>query len=514
MADSRPGGIEKIAHLFIAGSGAASLRARENSPMRWASPAAAPGNGNGHGAAAGNGKGNGQGGGTVRGLEPANPTAADNPSNNPQKAREGAFECAPAESGPAVAPGEPGVTAESPEATEAPAGASVQKSQTQVVLQSLLSRAKVSAVLSGHMGPLAGPAAELFAKTLAREGTSVAMLYGPADFACLHRFTASNAADGNDAISMVGENGDRHVEADPSTDKTPCDMLLLPDWVFQSDLWPMSRGVHSICLAYGAGSEGLMSAYGALKGLIARLGKPEEIFLLPFGCSEQEETWTHERLADMCRRFLELGPRLAHEKPDMRVHASRLMPIDGGSEGVRQLFAAIGQPMLTLVSRRREPEPVSELDRGDKTEGPVMADRELQNMDVSADITPLVPVAEVPSDGEAVLRALIESRQADGGGFFDLWSRNGVAGTILGNEGLIGAAGQIRDLLGFALWMCRQAKINQLDELTSITITVRQPEEWLIEASRAMPVPVRWVSWRAFQLGGQLGLGFEPVEPS
>ncbi len=506
MADSRPGGVEKIAHLFIAGSGAVSLRARENSPMRWASPATAPDNGNGHGAVSGNGPG----GGIVRGLEPGNPVVADNPSDSAKSAPNGVPEGALAEQSPAAEPGEPGATVESPKMTAPPTDAGAEQSQALVVLQSLLSRAKVSAVLSGHMGPLAGPSAELFAKTLAREGTSVAMLYGPADFACLHRFTANDVNDENNATSTNGGNGDRRDAADLTTDKTPCNLLLLPDWVFQSDLWPMSRGVHSICLAYGAGSEGLMSAYGALKGLIARLGKPEEIFLLPFGCNEQEETWTHERLTDMCRRFLEIEPRLAHEKPDMRVHAGKLMPIDGGSEGVRQLFAAIGQPLLTLVPRRREPEP----DRGGKAEGPVMAKSELQDMDVAADITPLVPVAAVPSDGEAVLRALIESQQADGGGFFDLWSRNGVAGTVLGREGLIGAACEIRDLLGFALWMCRQARINELDELTSITIAVRQPEEWLIEASRAMPVPVRWVSWRTFGLGGHLGLSFEPVDPA
>jgi hypothetical protein len=68
--------------------------------------------------------------------------------------------------------------------------------------------------------------------------------------------------------------------------------------------------------------------------------------------------------------------------------------------------------------------------------------------------------------------------------------------------------------LGFALWLCRQAKVNDLDELASITIAVRQPEEWLIEAAQAMPVPVRWVKWRAFELGGQVGLAFETVVTS
>jgi hypothetical protein len=136
----------------------------------------------------------------------------------------------------------------------------------------------------------------------------------------------------------------------------------------------------------------------------------------------------------------------------------------------------------------------------------------VQDVESPAEVIPLVPVAAVPRDGEAVLRALIESRQVDSGGFFDIWSRQGVAGAVLGNEGLIGAAGEIRDLLGFALWLCRQAKVNDLDELASITIAVRQPEEWQIEAGRAMPVPVRWVSWRAYELGGQVGLAFEAVE--
>ena len=258
----------------------------------------------------------------------------------------------------------------------------------------------------------------------------------------------------------------------------------------------------------------MMSAYGALKSLVSRLGKPEDLLLLPFGCNEQEETWVHERLADMCRRFLELEPRLAHEKPDMHVQASKLLPIEGGSEGVKQLFAAIGQPMLTLVPRRSrkvEATRAVEPDSGGETEGPVMAGRQVQDVDESAEVILLVPVAAVPRDGEAVLRVLIEHRQVDSGGFFDIWSRQGVAGAVLGNEGLIGAAGEIRDLLGFALWLCRQAKVNDLDELASITIAVRQPEEWQIEAGQAMPVPVRWVSWRAYELAGQVGLAFEAV---
>ena len=174
-----------------------------------------------------------------------------------------------------------------------------------------------------------------------------------------------------------------------------------------------------------------MSAYGALKSLVSQLGKPEELLLLPFGCNEQEETWVHERLAEMCRRFLELEPRQSHEMPDMHVHASKLLPIEGGSEGVKQLFAAIGQPMLTLVPRRsrkieavREVEPareaelprVPEPDRKGETEGPVMADRQVLDVDTAAEVTPLVPVAAVPRDGEAVLRALIEHRQGDSGG--------------------------------------------------------------------------------------------------
>ncbi len=468
------------------------------------------------------------------------------------------------------------------------------------------------------MGPLAGPAAEVFARTLAREGRRVAMLYGPADLACLHRFCAEDgeqqtgrqgdketrsngggegsgfgvqgsgaseqetrghgdaetrsngnsrsddkngnngggngdgasgqraASGGNGGVQGSGfgvqgsgnggnngHNGDgghnggvdERVSRELA-DAGPCDMLLLPDWVFQFDLWPMSRGVHSICLSYGAGSEGLMGAYGALKSLIARFGRPEELLLLPFGCNEQEETWVRERLSDMCRRFLDLEPRLAHEKPDVHVHASKLLPIDGGSEGVKRLLAATGQPILTLVPRgggrgtgnglrvtgngdrgtadqetrrhgdkERRPEEKKrsrgeeeqqqegtgdrlegtanngqaarrETDPGGETEGPAMADNQVADVEAPAELTRLVPVESVPRDGEAVLRALIEHRQADRGGYFDIWSRQGVAGAVLGAEGVIGAAGEIRDLLGFGLWLCRQAKVNDLDELT------------------------------------------------
>lgn len=500
MADSRPGGIEKIAHLFIAGNGASSARARDNSPLRWSSPAG----------------GNGTGKTGVReGAPLQGPPAADSKPSDPAGST-AAHSQEPLGSDPAHLPtNRPSHDHPSPQ----------KPSHDLALLQSLLSRAKVAAVLSGHMGPLAGPAAELFAKTLAREGNRVAMLYGPADLACLHRFSANGESDENDGSGLNNKHN-RGGSDDSAIDSEPCDMLLLPDWVFQFDLWPMTRGVHSICLAYGAGSEGLMGAYGALKGLISRLGKPDELLLLPFGCNEQEETWVHERLAEMCRRFLELQPRLAHEQPDMHVRAGRLLPIEGGSEGVRQLFDAIGQPLLTLVPRRsrkldvtRTEEPgyedelpqMPQSDCGGETEGPVMADRQTLDVDASAEVTSLVPVPAVPRDGEAVLRALIEHRQAGSGAFFDVWSRQGVCGAVWGNEGLIGAAGEIRDLLGFALWLCRQAKVNDLDDLASITIAVRQPDEWLMEAARAMPVPVRWVQWRAFELGGQVGLAFETV---
>jgi hypothetical protein len=345
------------------------------------------------------------------------------------------------------------------------------------------------------------------------------MLYGPADLACLHRFTAvhgvhgADSGDGGNGAGNASANhstGDAGPDSPPKTpaDAAPCDVLLLPDWVFQSDLWPISRGVHAICLAYGAGSEGLMSAYGSLKSLIARFGKPEELLLLPFGCNEQEQDWVHERLVDMCRRFLEFEPRLPREKPDLHVHTSKLMPIDGGSEGVKQLFEATGVPRLSIVPRRAEAQE-RQTDHGGEPRRPAMPQELLPDSDVSAEVTPLVPIKDLPRDGEAVLRALVESLQAEAGGFFDIWSRGGVAATIVGRRGLIGAAGQIGDLLGFALWLCRQAKVNELDDLTSITIAARQPDSWLIEAGHAMPVPIHWVTWRVYQLGGQLGLCFE-----
>ena len=36
-------------------------------------------------------------------------------------------------------------------------------------------------------------------------------------------------------------------------------------------------------------------------------------------------------------------------------------------------------------------------------------------------------------------------------------------------------------------------------------------EAWR-RAGRAMPVPIRWLTWRAYQLGNQLGLCFEPAD--
>jgi hypothetical protein len=500
MADSRSGGIEKIAHLFIAGNGAANALGRDPGALRRAVPPGGNGTGSGAVDAELAGDGNGHGSAGVREAASASQAADKMSALAESSLATGAMDdpnAAAASVSPSADPAAPGAL---------------------TALQSLLCRARVAAVLSGHMGPLAGPAAELIAKTLAREGTRVSMLYGPADLACLHRFSARptdepGAANGNGSGAA---NGNGHAARAAGGDTVPCDFLLLPDWVFQCDLWPMTRGVHSMCLAYGAGSDGLMAAYGALKSLIARFGKPEEIFIVPFGCSEQEEAWTRERLVDMCRRFLELEPRVAHEKPEMRVHASKLMPIDGGSEGVKQLFDAIGHVKLMLVP---PPEPEAELERGGVSEGTTMPDKPLQELDLSGDrpevapdVTPLIPVPQVPRDGEAVLRALVDSLRADANGLFDVWGRQGVAGTILGREGLIGAASHIGDMLGFALWLCRQAKVNDLDDLTSITIAARGVDSWLMEAARAMPVPVHWVSWRAFCLDGNLGLCFEPVD--
>jgi hypothetical protein len=511
MTDSRSGGIEKIAHLFIAGNGAASARARDRSPLL---PAGPPGtHGGGPGVADGDptGDGNGNGSGGVREAASAPPAADKKSAVRGFSPAPGATVDAEGAAGTGPGAGEsPGGAGGEAAPTSGPAAAGPPPSRALIGLQSVLCRARVAAVLSGHMGPLAGPAAELVAKTLAREGTRVAMLYGPADFACLHRFSARPADEAGAA------NGNGQAAQGPGVDTAPCDALLLPDWVFQCDLWPSTRGIHAVCLAYGAGSDGLMSAYGALKGLIARFGKPEELLLLPFGCSEQEEAWTRERLMDMCRRFLELEPRLAREKPDMRVHASKLMPIDGGSEGVKQLFDAIGHVKLMLVP---PPEPEPEPDRAGAPKETAAPDEALQEhghsgdrSQIAAEVTTLIPIRQVPRDGEAVLRALVDSLRADGNGFFDVWGREGVAGTILGRAGLIGAAGRIGDLLGFALWLCRQAKVNDLDDLTSITIAAGKVDSWLIEAARAMPVPVHWVSWRAFELGGNLGMCFEPAD--
>ncbi len=495
MPDSRPGGIEKIAHLFIAGAGAGSLRGRDNSHLRWNSPA-------------GDGKGRsstGRGQVDTRQLEPDAQAADNRPSTvHPTTEVQGG------EHGHADAPGAPAdadMSAE-PQAPRDEAAASPAASPEMAALQRVLTRARVVAVLSGHMGPLAGPAAEQFAKALAREGSQVAMLYGPADLACLHRFTGCGGAPSHDGGGS--EPGD--------IEYSPCDALLLPDWVFQYDLWPRTRGMHAICLAYGAGSDGLMAAYGALKGLIARFGKPEEVVLLPFGCDDREQAWVRERLVEMCRRFLDIEPRSPRERVDVRIHAGRLMPIDGGCEGVRYLLDSIGQLRLTLA-----PGPETESKRPTEKTGARMPEKDVMpdagpavgtDVDQSVEITRLVPVNDMPRDGEDVLRALLEHRQDDeAGGFFDIWSRHGVAGTIQQDVGLIAAAGDTQDLLGFALWLCRQAQSGRMGDLASITIAVKDVDPWQLEAAEAMPVPVRWLTWRAFSLSEQLGLGFEPVDP-
>ena len=310
MADSRPGGIEKIAHLFIAGNGASNVLRPGQLPLAMVRPGGVPATA--MATAMARRRRVEPAGAAAEGPVPAQPPP---PTAHPMPAaalRNGAAGATPRTRRSRPAGMVPRTHLAEPGASVDPMADCTQLAGPGA-LQSLLSRAKVAAVLSGHMGPLAGPAAELFAKTLAREGSRVAMLYGPADLACLHRFSA--ACERRRRLQTPSARRQRRQQRQRrrivpfGDDDRPCDVLLLPDWVFQFDLWPMSRGVHSICLAYGAGSEGLMSAYGALKSLVSRLGKPEELLLLPFGCNEQEETWVHERLADMCRRFLELEPR-------------------------------------------------------------------------------------------------------------------------------------------------------------------------------------------------------------
>ncbi len=386
------------------------------------------------------------------------------------------------------------------------------------------------------MGPLAGPAAEACAKAIAREHARVAMLYGPAEYSCLHQFTSVPAGNGNGsgqwpvasgqsdgkAPSSGNGNGKGHAFRDAPVTQT-CDMLLLPDWVFQFDLWPAGKGLWSIILGCGRGSEGLMAAYGALKGLIARFGRPEEVLVLPFGCDEREEAWAAERLTEMCRRFLDITPRMMGEgHPDLRVQSSQLLPVVGGVDGIKELLESIGKVRLAVInhpkveSAESRPSPhVAHVDTHEAAEAPAPAEQqraiEACELDESAEVTALVPIAGVPGHGQDVLQALLEHRGAGLDGFFDVWRRSSVAGTITGSEGLVGAVHATGDVLAFALWMCRQAQTGQIDELASITIAVRDPDDWLIEAAQAMPIPVHWLRWHAYQIQDVYGLSFTGV---
>lgn len=483
MADSRRGGIEKIAHLFIAGHGASALRARDNSPRHWASPATPPSGGDGQ--AAGNPP-----------IVPAPQAAPQHPNDRAAGAE------APADGGLAE-PLTPGAVEGLPAAAD-PAPAA-DKPAVSPELAGLLARAKVVAVLTGQMGPLAGPAAEAIAKGLARETSSVAMLYGPAEYACLHQFTSDTTRN--------------------------CNLLLLPDWVFQFDLWPAGRPVWSIAVGYGAGSEGLMAAYGALKGLISRFGRPDEVLILPFGCNEQEEAWGQERLVEMCQRFLEITPRVLGEAtPELRVQASPLQPIGGGIDGIKHLLDSIGKVRLAVIKHstsdpivRRDPAQVVDSSSHRQPEQPAGTADEPDNADVlppaevlEADdaetVTVLVPVDGMPKDGQEVLQALLRHHDFNPSGVVDVWRRDGVAGTIAGSEGFIGAAGSTHDLLGFALWMCRMAQTGHIDQLASITIGMRNPDPWLIEASKAMPIPVTWFTWLGYQIEERYGISFHLLE--
>jgi hypothetical protein len=525
MADSRRGGIEKIAHLFIAGHGASALRARDNSPRHWASPVPPPAGVSGQTSGAPSISPAPQ-----AAAEQSNDAVADVPAEEPASQT-----IPPAETARASEP----PSQESP-ASDAPAGAAVgpadePRPEVSPELKAMLARAKVVAVLTGHMGPLAGPAAEACAKGLAREQTRVAMLYGPAEYACLHQFTSGPAGEANGpggngtggqaGSGTPGYHGNGHGTHGRRITRL-CDMLLLPDWVFQFDLWPAGRPVLSIALGYGAGSEGLMAAYGALKGLISRFGRPDEVYILPFGCNEQEEAWGGERLIEMCQRFLEIAPKaLGEAHPELRVQGGPLQPIAGGVDGVKQLLESIGRVRLAVIQHSREAteareaaEPPRAGESGDPATLPEASGRaaspETCAAEGSAEATVLVPVERVPRDGQEVLQAMLEHRGIGEGAFFDIWRRKGVAGTIAGSEGLIGATGSSGELLAFALWMCRQAQIGEIDELSSITIAVREPDEWLIEAAEAMPVPVTWLTWHPYQIAERYGLLFTPAEAS
>lgn len=522
MADSRRGGIEKIAHLFIAGHGASALRARDNSPRHWATPATPPAGGNAQPPG-------------VPSVSPAPQAAAEQSRDLVADVPAGGFAgepMPPAEVTPAnAAPGDqvPGGEAQ---AAEDPAVSA--KPEVSPELKALLARAKVVAILTGHMGPLAGPTAEAIAKGLARQHTRVAMLYGPAEYACLHQFASGSAGEtggGSEHNASVGRppvvfggNGNGHASPGKSITRS-CDMLLLPDWVFQFDLWPAGRPIWSIAVGYGPGSEGLMAAYGALKGLIARFGRPDEVYILPFGCNEQEEAWGGERLIEMCRRFLEISPQVLGEAhPELRVQGGPLQPIAGGVEGVKQLLESIGKVRLAVIKHSKpesvEPhEPPVYPEPADRRGGVEFVEPADQRESVetceggeSSEITVLVPVEAVPTDGQQVLQAMLHHRGIGEGAFFDVWRRKGVAGTIVGCEGLIGSVASTGELLAFALWMCRQAQIGEIEELASITMAVRQLDDWLVEAAEAMPIQVTWMTWHPYQIADRYGLQFTVVE--
>jgi len=464
MGDGRPGGIEKIAHLFLAagdtfcpgdGNGSATKRV-----------ARAPQAGDAGGRPAADGTGSTAGPGIEAGADAG---AGETPSVSPSDSF-------------------PSDTAE-PEA--------------------YVSAARIVAVLSSHLGPRAGPAAEACARLHARRGLRVAMLYGPAEHACLHRFVArseglSSTTGGNGQTRLVG--GKRAVGA-----REPCEVLLLPDWVFQFDLWPADRPVASVCVAYTAGSQGLMAAYGALKGFIARFGRPRELSAFAFGCDPKEAEWGRQRLAEMSRRFLSLEPSFVGPcAADVPVEAGELLALADGPESVtRLLMRAEGSSGADLEvpspdaaeSRSEAPEPVPPEDvASEPVESGTTAQAEV-----------LLPVERAPSEGVEVLQALLGHLHVGCDAIAEVWRRDGMAGTFCGTRGFVAGMGPGCDVLGFALWLYRRARTAGRTEPETVTIAVRGLEDWQLEAGAAMPVPVRWLRWRAFELAGRIGLLFEPV---
>jgi len=349
------------------------------------------------------------------------------------------------------------------------------------------------ACLTGHLGPRAGPAVETYARLLTQAGLEVQVLYGPAEAACLRRFSGGLATAERSSGQGQEDVSASLVPSGPGGWRGRHRVVLLPDWVFDADVWPAGRPVRRLCLAFEPGPEGLMAAYCALKKFVKRFGLPQWAGCFAYGCTDPGEVaWGYSRLREMADRFLHLALTLeaADGLQQSPAPVTLLKIAEGGSGN--------GEAVRDLVGRLLEADAVEAARDGDST---------------AVAVTRLVPVERVPSHAAEVLDAL--GQYIAPGAKVDPAERSRhLAAGILGTEAfravVVAALDSATGALEAALKVAQQVGPSAA-EMPTVVVAAQRLPAWMVAASEHMPGDWQWLRWRAFQLDGRTGLSFEPV---